>query len=565
MKFSGILSVVFFLTSIQTSSANCLSGNCYNGKGTFVYPSGAKYIGEFRKGKIHGTGILFFSNGNKYDGNWVNQYREGNGKLIFTNGDVYKGKFKKSKFHGEGTMKFANGEKYVGEWANDEQNGFGKYYYNNDDVYEGHFKNGTLDGKGKMFYHDGTKYFGTWSNNYKDGQGTFFKADGSKVAGLWSNGKFMPAQQDAVIEDAVVVNNSNTMADLEKDEFVDKSSERNCNKQYCKGGTGFYTYSDNSKYSGEFKNGYPEGYGRCYYANGDKYVGNWKSHAPHGKGTMHYKSGQVLTAVWKYGTPDQGFKPDDSKINNEKIAVNKNKKVKIWAVVVGVARYSHMPVLKYTDDDAYQIFAFLKSPEGGALPDSQIKVLVDDDATRTNILRTMRRTFLQADENDVVVLYFSGHGLPGSFLPFDFDGFNNKLDHDDIKNILNESKAKHKLCIADACHAGTLTAAKTGGVPSTLTNYYDAFEKSKGGTALLLSSKGDEFSLEDHGLRQGIFSHFLIRGMKGEADVNNNQIVTVKELFNFVHKKVRSYTGNVQSPILQGEFDRSMPVAAIRK
>ena len=81
---------------------------------------------------------------------------------------------------------------------------------------------------------------------------------------------------------------------------------------------------------------------------------------------------------------------------------------------------------------------------------------------------------------------------------------------------------------------------------------------------MLLSSKGSEVSLEDHGLRQGIFSHFLIRGLRGEADNNGNSIVTVQELFNFVYKKVRSYTANAQTPKLSGEFDPSMPVALVR-
>jgi hypothetical protein len=38
-------------------------------------------------------------------------------------------------------------------------------------------------------------------------------------------------------------------------------------------------------------------------------------------------------------------------------------------------------------------------------------------------------------------------------------------------------------------------------------------------------------------LRQGVFSHFLIRGLKGEADTNSDKVVTVEELYDFVNKK----------------------------
>ena len=49
--------------------------------------------------------------------------------------------------------------------------------------------------------------------------------------------------------------------------------------------------------------------------------------------------------------------------------------IQVWAVIIGVAAYDHMPALRYTDDDAYRMYAFFKSPEGGAL---------DDDPERRN-------------------------------------------------------------------------------------------------------------------------------------------------------------------------------------
>ncbi len=549
MKKLLSLVMVLLFWSIQIIQAQCVKGNCKNGRGTYIYASGAKYKGQFRNGKIHGDGVLYFTNGNKYIGRWENQYRQGKGKLIFSNGDVYKGNFNKSRFSGNGTMEFKDGDKYVGNWKNDRQDGKGTYHYSNGDRYEGTFDAGKLSGQGKMFYKDGAKYVGSWKNNYKDGQGIYFKPDGSKLDGLWVSGKFA---NDKVAAESV-----------EEETIVLKDELRDCNKLVCRNGIGVYTYGDGTKWIGEFKDGYPAGQGTCYYSNGDKYVGGWERHAPHTEGIMYYAHGRVLGAVWEYGNPILEMDAEDDMIAQEHVAVDSDDKVKIWAVVVGVARYAHMPVLKYTDDDAYHIYAFLKSPEGGALPDEQIKVLIDDDATRSNIIRSMRQVLLQADENDVVLLYFSGHGLPGSFLPVDFDGFNNKLQHEDLKELFKESKAKHKICLADACHSGSLMAMRAP-LDGTLRKYYKAFEESDGGTALLLSSKGDEYSLEDKGLRQGIFSHFLIRGLKGEADNDKNKIVTISELYNFVYDNVRRYTGNAQTPTISGEYDQKMPVSVIR-
>ena len=222
-----------------------------------------------------------------------------------------------------------------------------------------------------------------------------------------------------------------------------------------------------------------------------------------------------------------------------------------------------MPALRFTDDDAYRFYAFLKSPEGGALTNDQIKVLIDEDATRKNILTALEETLLKADENDVIVFYFSGHGLAGSFIPVDYDGFNNRLLHDEIKAIFEQSKAKHKMIFADACYSGSLLAMKSV-VNSMMKKYYESFENTKGGLAFFTSSQGEEISLEDGGLRQGVFTHFLIRGLNGEADTNQNKIVTIKELSTFVSKEVRKYTAKVQTPILTGNYDTNMPVATIR-
>ena len=53
--------------------------------------------------------------------------------------------------------------------------------------------------------------------------------------------------------------------------------------------------------------------------------------------------------------------------------------------------------------------------------------------------------------------------------------------------------------------------------------------------------------------------------MKGEADKDVNKIVTIRELFNFIYKNVKAYTGNFQTPILEGDFDDRMPVGSVRK
>lgn len=238
---------------------------------------------------------------------------------------------------------------------------------------------------------------------------------------------------------------------------------------------------------------------------------------------------------------------------------------KIWAVIVGIAKYNHASVLEYSDDDAYQIYAYLRSPEGGAIPDSQIKLLVDSRAKKDNILAAMDDVFNRAGSNDMVLFFFSGHGVTGAFLPYDFNGKSYLLSHKEIKKRFESSAAKHKLCIADACFAGSLNEKNyKSPIESTTGAFYSALKYSTGGEAYFVSSKPEEKSIEYQGLRHGVFSHYLIRGLNGEANANGDKIITINELYEYVTPAVESYTGKYQHPVIYGKYDNNMPVGGVR-
>ena len=96
-------------------------------------------------------------------------------------------------------------------------------------------------------------------------------------------------------------------------------------------------------------------------------------------------------------------------------------------------------------------------------------------------------------------------------------------------------------------------------------NFYNAFNTANGGTAIMTSSKQEEVSLEYGGLRQGVFSHFLIKGLKGYADANSDKLVTIDELYSYIYNQVRQYTANKQTPSITGDFDKNMPVGWVRQ
>ncbi len=533
----------------QTSG--CISGDCVNGEGVYVLKSGSIYIGSFQKGEIHGVGVCMYPDGSKYKGEWSHRYPEGNGTMTYADGTVRSGMWKKGRpvsstgtilnRSAETTYSIDDGSNVQsGCISGDCIDGSGIMAFAEGSRYEGEFRNSKFNGQGAMFYADGSNYRGGFKNGTRHGQGTFTDQRGKAQAGKWSYGSF--------------VGNTSIGPNL-----------KGCIDGNCIDGYGTFLFPKGDKYTGTFKEGKPDGYGKVAYSNGERYEGQMQNGAFHGVGTLYRSSGAVK-GVWRQGMlikmagEREVMVSENNNTNAPSSTSSRAKQPQIYAVIVGIAAYDHMPTLNYTDDDAYRFFAFLKSPEGGALSDDRIKILIDEDATKKNILTTANKVFSQASADDVVIFYFSGHGLRGSFLPIDYDGYNNKLFHSEVKALLENCDAKLKLCIADACHSGSLLALR-GNVDSQLEDYYNRLAESKPGTVLIMSSKSNETSLESSGLRQGVFSHFLIRGLKGEADKDQDSFIGVSELFNYIEYNVRTYTRNRQFPIMKGEYDPNTPLA----
>ena len=115
-----------------------------NGQGTYTYPDGRKYSGEWRNKLFNGQGTLTYANGDEYIGEFNDGKISGQGIFEFAFGRKYAGEFKNGKLYGQGTLEYTNGNKYVGEFKNGRYYGTGTLTYADGRVKKGMWKNGRL-------------------------------------------------------------------------------------------------------------------------------------------------------------------------------------------------------------------------------------------------------------------------------------------------------------------------------------------------------------------------------------------------------------------------------------
>ena len=212
---------------------------------------------------------------------------------------------------------------------------------------------------------------------------------------------------------------------------------------------------------------------------------------------------------------------------------------KVYLVSVGIADYPGKENdLRISDNDAKTIAKVFQ-----ATKDASINVLVNEEATQAALLSTMHTTFEDADYNDAVILYFSGHGTPGALVCHD-----GLLTYQHIFKMLKGCKATRKIIIADACYAGKMRTTR---------QQTDSYNNQN--VMLFLSSRTNETSQETQ-YKNSLFTIFMERGLRGGADKDKNRQITARELFEFVHKGVIEASGNKQHPVMWGKFDNDMTV-----
>ena len=236
-----------------------------------------------------------------------------------------------------------------------------------------------------------------------------------------------------------------------------------------------------------------------------------------------------------------------------------------YALIIGISRYRNSDAitnLEYADVDARSIYAFLQQPAAGGFSRENMLLLSNEDATLANIRQALTDFVARASTNDLLLIFFAGHGAPDRSAPQNLY----VIAHDThvenmpktalampelLRYVEQNIKSKRVVLLMDACHSAGLSTSGTRDLPNNLANQYlEQLLYQEEGRAVITSSDVNEKSHESKkwGNGHGVFTYYILEGLKGRADSNQDRFVSVGELFRYVRQKVRMDTNFVQNP-----------------
>jgi len=252
------------------------------------------------------------------------------------------------------------------------------------------------------------------------------------------------------------------------------------------------------------------------------------------------------------------------------------------ALVYGVSLYQgsvegSSPNLRYADDDAQTLAATLslKGWDEVTLRMSGTGTTTSTLPTKDAIISDLSRLAAESSPDDMVFLYFSGHGVSAAGVSYliPYGGLDlskeNRIDEtqcispSELSSALAALPTSKVIVALDNCYSGGFVSsgAAIDTAPPNYGSLDDGLAKSTIGEAfwnfdsllaknaamagvaipIVLSAAGSaELSYEDGDFGHGIFTYFIVSGSGGEADANKDGFITTTEAYAFAAAGVRS-------------------------
>ena len=281
-------------------------------------------------------------------------------------------------------------------------------------------------------------------------------------------------------------------------------------------------------------------------------------------GNTQRRSISIVRAVEEVTVPIQPLNP---------LRISEPKPRDAIAIIIGIEKYRRVPAADFAGRDASVFYDYARRALG--VKQESIKLLLDEKADAAEILRAFRNwlpTRVNKGKTDVYVFY-SGHGLPSQdgnslyFLPHEADRDlldRTAITQSEIVEAVQRANPKSVTMFIDSCYSGQTRTGET-----LLASARPIVVAAKQATTfppnftVLSASAPDQISSSSPDLKHGIFSYYLMRGMEGEADSNNDKQITVGEMRAYLAENVTKRAlgmNRTQQPQVVGDQSRVLVV-----
>ncbi len=225
-----------------------------------------------------------------------------------------------------------------------------------------------------------------------------------------------------------------------------------------------------------------------------------------------------------------------------------------YAILIGNSIFpeeSKLTELRCPEHDVEAVDAVLRDPAFGGFT----QTFSFPNRPSHEILPELNRILSAARKDDLVLVYYSGHGKRNSSGHLCLTTHNTtfsaleatSIPTSFLKYLFDQSNSRRKVLLLDCCYSGLIGTAfvPKGDVDSQLQ------DMSGEGTFIMTASTGIEVAVEKEGDRLGLFTKHLVEGIRsGEADTNEDGWVDMQELYEYVHEQVRAE--GIQEPMQWG-------------
>jgi hypothetical protein len=223
-----------------------------------------------------------------------------------------------------------------------------------------------------------------------------------------------------------------------------------------------------------------------------------------------------------------------------------------FALVIANTEYTDPGLSQLTapGQDAKELVRVLDSPNYCGFTD--VHILVNEDSLKVS--ETIDYFFSTRKPDDLLIMYFSGHGVRDEYGSLYLAVRNTNrsrlrstaIKADFIREAMDQSRSKRQILILDCCNSGAFaqgTKAEIGGSIGTA----KAFEGTGYGRVILTASDSTQFAWEGDkvigkDITNSLFTHFLVKGLEGDADQDFDGKITIDELYDYAYEQVVRHT-----------------------